>query len=153
MACNGQLLPINQNTALFSLLGTQYGGDGQSTFALPDLRDRMPIGFGQGPGLNNYTQGVPGGQANVNLGQPNLPPHTHQARGSSLHANKTTPAGNTWAADAATKTMDYQTGAPNGVMQANALAGAGSDIPHNNLQPYQAINYIIAVTGIFPTRA
>jgi microcystin-dependent protein len=153
MACNGQLLAIGQNTALFSILGTTYGGDGQSTFALPNLQGAVPIGFQQGPGLSNYNLGDAGGQANVTLAASNLPAHTHQARGSSAHGNKTTPAGNSWATDAAGKTMDYQTGAPNGALQANALGAAGSDLPHNNLQPYQVITYIIAVNGIFPSRA
>jgi microcystin-dependent protein len=151
--CNGQLLPINQNTALFSILGITYGGDGQTTFALPNLQGVVPVGFGQGPGLSNYPQGAGGGQAAVTLSASNLPAHTHQARGSSAKGNKTTPAGNSWAADAAGKTMDYQTAAPNGALQVDALGAAGSDLPHNNLQPYQVVLYIIALTGVFPSRA
>lgn len=152
--CNGQLLSISQNTALFSILGTFYGGNGTTTFGLPDLRGAVPIGTGQGQGLSNYaTPGVAGGQAAVTLLAANLPAHNHGARGSSAAGNRTTPPGNSWATDASGRTRDYQTSAPNSSMAANSIGAAGGGQPHNNRQPYQAILYIIALQGVFPSRS
>lgn len=154
MKCEGQLLSISQHTALFSLLGTTYGGNGQTTFGLPDFRDRVALSFGQGPGLSNRDLGEVAGSATVTLLSSNMPAHTHTARGSSLKGNKTTPVGNSWAADASGKTMDYQTAPPNAPMENGILSPAGGSQPHNNLQPVLAITYIIAVSvGIFPSRS
>jgi microcystin-dependent protein len=151
--CIGQVLPWRQHTALFSVIGTFYGGDGNVTFALPDLRGAVAIGAGQGPGLSNYALGASGGQAAVTLTADNLPAHTHTARGSSANGNRTTPAGGSWAADASGRTMDYQSAAPDGSMQANAMGTAGGNAAHNNRQPYQAVQYLICMAGIFPSRS
>jgi microcystin-dependent protein len=151
--CNGQQLYISMNTALFSILGVYYGGDGRQFFNLPDLRGAVPIGMGQGPGLTNrQNPGMSGGSEMVTLQPANLPSHTHTVQGSSQRGNKTTPAGNVWAADASGRTMDYQSAAPNDTMQANLLGAQGGGQPHNNRQPFMAVSFMIAMQGIFPSR-
>jgi microcystin-dependent protein len=126
--CNGQLLSISQNTALFSLLGTNYGGDGRTTFGLPDLRGRAPIHMGQG-----------------------CPPHSHGAAGAS-GASQPGPVGNFWSTDPNGNTAAYSTTA-NGVMSAGAVGTTGTGQPHDNMPLYLAINYIIALAGVFPARS
>ena len=167
--CNGQLLPINQNTALFSLLGTQYGGNGVTTFALPDLRGRAPLGFGQGAGLSNYTQGQVGGVESVTLTINQMPVHTHVIAPGTLAAasrvknaagNRQTPVGNVPAIEAAGVTATYSDQAPDASMAAGAItisgtptaANAGAGQPFPVVQPYVAMNYCIALQGIFPSR-
>lgn len=148
--CNGQLIPINQNTALFSLLGTLYGGDGRSTFALPDLRGRTPIHFGQGPGLSNYPQGERGGTEQVTLTPEQLPAHSHALLASDAEGDQRTP--NHHALATPEEGLIYSATAPTAVMAKGAIAPTGSSQPHENRPPYLAVNYIIALFGIFPTR-
>ena len=149
--CDGQLMPISQNTALFSLLGTTYGGDGRSTFALPDLQDRSPMHPGQGPGLSLRDLGETGGSETVTLLEAEMPAHTHAVAASSTLADTPTPGGMSFAKSAGA----YQTGtAQNLVAMANAaLPVQGGSQPHNNRQPYLVLNFCIALQGIFPPRS
>ena len=150
--CNGQLLPLSQNTALFSLLGTTYGGDGKSTFALPNLQGSASMHWGQGPGLSLYDEGQTGGEETVTLIQTELPAHAHQASGAS-GSGPTSPANNTWGAGAGrTPPPTYVDGSPN-VIMGNALSIAGGSQPHNNMQPYLTLNFCIALQGIYPPRS
>jgi microcystin-dependent protein len=147
--CDGQLLPLSQNTALFSLLGTTYGGDGKSTFALPDLQGRAPMQPGQGPGLSLHDLGETGGSETVNLLESELPAHSHALRGSNLVSDSPAPAGNTLARFP----NAYHT-SPAGLveMAAESLAPAGGDAPHNNMLPYLTFYFCIALQGVFPPR-
>jgi microcystin-dependent protein len=150
--CNGQLIPISQNTALFSLLGTFYGGDGKSTFALPNLQDSAPTHQGQGAGLSSYFVGQSGGSETVTLIQSEIPTHAHQASGVS-GSGPTSPTNNTWGTGAGrTPPPTYVDGNPN-VIMGNALSVAGGSQPHNNMQPYLTLNFCIAMQGIFPPRS
>jgi microcystin-dependent protein len=155
--CQGQLLPVAQNTALFSLLGTTYGGNGQSTFALPDLRGRLIVSPGQGPGLSNYALGQVSGTETVGLLSSQLPAHIHGLTGvvvrvSSNSANVASPAGTILAA---TEDLHYSSGSGT-QMGSSAITGTaqpvGGNAGHPNLMPYLALNYIIALQGIFPSR-
>ena len=152
--CNGQLLPIAQNTALFSLVGTTYGGNGTTTFGLPDLQGRSPLGPGQGPGLSAYSLGQVSGTPTVTLLSTQMPAHAHTPQGSTTTGNSTAPATNVWAASAASRTPQplYSVGAPNTPMNPAAVGVAGSNSPHQNQQPYLAITFIIALQGVFPAR-
>lgn len=147
--CSGQILAIAQNTALFSLLGTTYGGNGQTTFALPDLRGRVPIHQGQGPGLANYTIGELGGAETISLLVNELPAHTHTLVASAGAANATSPTNNLLAA---VRLSAYNNGPATSVLSSTALANTGSGTPHENRQPYLVISYCIALEGIFPSR-
>jgi microcystin-dependent protein len=154
LACNGQLLPISQYQALFSLLGTTYGGDGRTTFALPDLRGRASFQFGTGPGLPAYTWGQRGGATEVTLNAQQIPSHGHTAalNGTTTGADATNP---TNAALANAREDTYKGGATLNAVLANgsvAVQNAGGGGPHNNMQPYLAINFCIAAAGIFPSR-
>jgi microcystin-dependent protein len=149
--CNGQLLPIADNAALFSLLGTTYGGDGQTTFALPDLRSRVPVGQGQGPGLSSYGQGQAGGTETVTLAAAQMPGHTHPVTASTSAADSGQPAGRTLARSAG-HTYTARPGAST-VMNAAMLGHTGGSQPHGNIQPYLAVNFCIATEGIFPSRS
>jgi microcystin-dependent protein len=149
--CNGQILPIAQNTALFSLLGTTYGGDGRTTFALPDLRDRIPVGFGEGPGLTPRTLGESGGAAAVTLAANQIPSHTHALRAASGTPSSGAPSGEVVLAPT-TGGKIYRDATSPVAMSAGTIGPAGGSQPHNNLQPYLAVNYIIALQGIFPSR-
>lgn len=146
--CDGQLLPLSQNTALFSLLGTTYGGNGKSNFALPDLQGRAPMHPGQGPGLSLHDLGETGGSETVTLLESEIPAHSHQVRGIGAFADQPSPQGNTWGRTAANPYVS----APNGQMSPNALAPAGGDQPHNNMQPYLTFYFCIALQGVFPPR-
>jgi microcystin-dependent protein len=167
--CSGQIMPIAQNTALFSLLGTTYGGDGQTTFALPDLRGRVPVGAGQGPGLSAYEIGQAGGQESVDLLISQMPSHTHAITLNNLAAtantknaagNSQSPVGSVPAIEAAGVTATYSTALPDTTMAAGAIsvtgtataAPAGSSEPFPVLPPYVTFNYCIALQGIFPSR-
>jgi microcystin-dependent protein len=147
--CDGQLMPLSQNTALFSLLGTTYGGNGQSTFALPNLQGSVPVHPGQGPGLSLYVLGQTGGSEIVTLLESEMPSHAHQTRGIGAFGNQPSPAGNTWGRS----TANPYTNAQNGQMSTQALAPSGSSLPHNNLQPYLTLNFCIALQGDFPPRS
>jgi microcystin-dependent protein len=152
--CNGQLLPIAQNQALFAILGTTYGGDGRTTFQLPDLRGRRAINWGQGPGLSNYVLGQIGGQETVTLNTTQMPMHMHFAFGTAAAGNQDSPQNNTWAKDNNGTMNNYApfNGANVALMSNNALGTAGGNQPHENRPPYLAANYCIALTGIFPSR-
>lgn len=149
--CNGQLLPIAQNQALFSLLGTTYGGNGTTNFALPDLRGRVPIGQGQGPGLPDYLIGQPVGGETATLTIANMPQHKHTINASSETGDAASPA-NAYFANNGTRDYEYKLSgtqvAMNTAMMANT--GNGSQVPL--MQPYLVINYCIALQGIFPSR-
>lgn len=150
--CSGQLISISQNTALFSLLGTTYGGNGVTNFALPDLRGRVVIGAGQGSGLSNFDLGQVGGEEDHTLTVQEIPAHSHAVMAQSGEGNANAPAGNVLAG-AVEPVSGYSSAAPNSAMSANTISAAGGSQPHNNLPPYLAINYIIALTGIFPSRS
>src|SRR5919112_1404081 len=148
--CDGQLLPLSQNTALFSLLGTTYGGNGKSNFALPDLQGRAPMHPGQGPGLSLHDLGETGGSETVTLLLSEIPSHSHGLRASLDDADVRIPAPTrSWAKGSANM---YGAGAPNQAMSDNALAPAGGDQPHNNLMPYLTFYFAIALQGVFPPR-
>ena len=152
--CDGQLLPISQNTALFSLLGTTYGGNGTTNFALPNLQGSAPLQFGQGPGLSLYDLGQTGGQQTVTLLTSEMPGHTHQAQANAGGNNKQSPAGNAWSTLGATRTPPplYSTG-QNAQMSPAALGVTGGSQPHNNMSPYLCLLFIIAMQGVFPPRS
>ena len=144
--CNGQLLPINQNQALFALLGTTYGGNGQTTFALPDLRGRMPIHQGQGSGLSSRVMGERSGSETVTLGGASIPTHTHGAQGATS-SSSTSPSGTVPATGGA-----Y--GAPTGTqMHASTIQPAGGGQAHQNMPPFLTISWCVALQGIFPSRS
>lgn len=154
--CDGQLLPIAQNDALFSLLGTQFGGDGRTTFGLPDLRGRIAINQGSGPGLSTYRIGQKGGNETTHLTTANLP--NIPVRVSSANATKTTAtAGSSIATPGATDgrsfaaTQGFNDATPDVTLNP-ASAGGGSSAPFNNIQPYTCVNFCIALVGIYPSR-
>lgn len=151
--CNGQIMPISQNSPLFSLLGTQYGGDGRTTFALPDMRGRTFIGVGQGPGLTPYNQGQMGGQETVTLNTDQIPAHTHRIAAVRFQGNQSDPSGNL---PANTKTLDkeYSDEVPMNSIMMNAamVKPTGGNQPHENRSPYLAMKCIIAIQGIYPSR-
>ena len=154
--CNGQLLPISQNTALFSLLGTYYGGNGTSNFALPNLQGSAPLCFGQGPGLSAYYLGQVGGESTVTLLASQIPAHTHALSGNSGNGDWNTPANNTWAQPHLGKTpinLYTNTLGTGLAMNPATLGVAGGSQPHNNLPPYLTLNFVIALQGIFPARS
>lgn len=150
--CNGQLLPISQNQALFSLLGTMYGGDGMTTFGLPDLRGRLPVGVGQGPGLSNYTEGEPGGTESVTLTTSSLPAHNHPRSAYNDKGDQSSPANGTTAAivDSSNGLAQGFAASANTAMSPVGATGGGQ--PHENRQPFLCINFCIATEGIYPSR-
>lgn len=149
--CNGQLLPISQNTALFSLLGTTYGGDGKSTFALPDLQGSVPMHPSQGPGLSLYDLGQIGGSETVTLLESEVPSHTHFMQGTNAAAARNNPGGNLYAAPTSGNAY-IASNANLTPMSLMTLAPTGADQPHNNLQPYLTFYFCIALQGVFPPR-
>lgn len=149
--CQGQIISIAQNTALFSLLGTTYGGNGQTTFALPDLRGRVALHVGQGQGLSPRDLGEMAGVESVVLAQSEIPAHTHGFRVSGAAATETVVSNNFPAVSGGAVGNAYGT-VPNGSMPADTLSTVGGAQPHSNLQPYLTLNYIIALEGIFPSR-
>ena len=152
--CNGQLMPISQNTALFSLLGTTYGGDGRTTFALPNLQGAAPLQQGQGPGLSPYNLGQRGGETTVTLTSAEMPAHTHTPMANTVSSQVPTPAGNTWAPPGAGRGLNIYDASPGSSpqMNPNALSPSGGSQPHNNMPPYLTLNFIIALQGLFPSR-
>ena len=145
--CHGQLMSISQNTALFSLLGTFYGGDGKTNFALPDLQGRSPIGMGQGPGLQDYFIGQSGGEETVTLTLNQIPQHHHSVYGSKNTATTASPANAVWATE--TRLNIYSSGG--GTTMAPSSVSGGNQ-PHDNMSPYLTLNYVIALQGIYPSR-
>lgn len=143
--CAGQLLPISQNEALFSLIGTTFGGDGQNTFGLPDLRGRTPVHAGSG-----YTLGQSGGVESVTLTTAQLPSHSHLINASSNAQSSSAPANNVLGSGPLTYVTNGQ---PNDVMAPASIASNGGNQPHNNLQPFLTLNWIICMNGIFPSRS
>ena len=147
---NGALLSISQNEALFSLLGTTYGGDGRTTFALPDLRGRLPLHVGQGPGLSNRPLGSKGGTEKETITEAQLPSHNHTMQGLSSNANQAGPQNRMVAVST---TFDlYQASAPGVDMSADAVTSVGGGGSHNNLMPFLCLSFIIALFGVFPSR-
>lgn len=142
--CNGQVLPISQNQALFSILGTTYGGDGQTNFALPNLQGRMPVHTGSG-----ITLGQLGGETSHTLGINEIPVHTHFPKGSSSTASTGDPTGGLWASDA----FSSYGSVPDTSMNPAAISTVGGSQPHENMSPYLVLNFIIALQGIFPPRS
>jgi microcystin-dependent protein len=150
MFCEGQLLPISENETLFQLIGTTYGGDGESTFALPDLRGRIPIHQGQGPGLaQNYVLAEAAGVEEVTLTTNQIPVHNHALLVSGNVATQANPGGNVPAQS--TQATVYINDTPNVNMAANVVAPVGGSQPHTNLQPYLCVDFIISLFGIFPS--
>ena len=149
--CDGQVMPISQNTALFSLLGTTYGGDGKSTFALPNLQGNAPMQPGQGPGLSLHDLGETGGSQAVTLLQSEIPMHSHVLNGTNGPANLQAPAADRVLGRANNNVYH----APGNLvaMAPEALAPAGGNQPHNNMQPYLTLNFCIALQGVFPPRS
>jgi microcystin-dependent protein len=151
--CDGQIMPISQNTALFSLLGTTYGGDGKSTFALPDMQGNVPMHPGQGPGLSLHDLGETGGSETVSLLESEIPAHAHTLMASGTASSKPNPSGNALARVQSGATPYVPpAGAPLTPFSDQALAPAGGDQPHNNMQPYLTLNFCIALQGVFPPR-
>jgi microcystin-dependent protein len=148
--CNGQLLNISSNAALFSLLGTYYGGNGTSTFALPDLRSRLPIHQGQGQGLSPYNVGQNGGTESITLNTQQLPRHNHNINVLGLNAGTNKAAGS-YLADSTSGNV-YTTSNPNNTLNTNVLTMAGNSQPHENRQPVLCMTFIIATSGIYPPR-
>ncbi|MCB1636392.1 MAG: phage tail protein [Xanthomonadales bacterium] len=148
--CNGQLLPLSQNTALFSLLGTFYGGNGSANFALPDLRGRVPMQPGQGPGLSPYSLGESGGTAAVALIESEMPAHSHAWRAAEDPADLQAPGANRSMARASVNA--YVPGPPDSTMASAMLGTQGGNEPHNNRHPCLGVNFIIALQGVFPPR-
>jgi microcystin-dependent protein len=149
--CEGQLLPISQNQALFSLIGTIYGGDGRTSFALPDLRGRTAVGPGNGPGLSSYREGQKGGLEHVTLTTSQMPSHNHQVNAVSATGNTAAPSG-AYLANTAGLDREYSTATPDVQMNSNMLSHMGGNQSIENRQPYLSIYYIICMVGTFPSR-
>jgi microcystin-dependent protein len=150
--CDGQLLPLSQNTALFSLLGTTYGGDGKTNFALPNLRGNAAMHPGQGPGLSLYDLGQTGGSETVTLLQSEIPVHTHPLLAGADPAELQAPAPNR-SLTRSQPGFAYTTGSPSATLAPQALAPTGGSLPHNNMQPYLTLTFCIALQGVFPPRS
>lgn len=152
--CSGQTLNIAQNDALYSLLGTRYGGDGRTTFALPDMRSRIPIGQGQGPGLTSRVIGDKQGTEYVALSLDQIPEHQHAPMANTLDANTSYPIGTVLAKSATNMYVEAQEGFPSAVeMDANMLAQTGGNQSHYNVQPILGLSFIICLSGIYPSRS
>jgi microcystin-dependent protein len=151
--CDGQLMPLSQNTALFSLLGTTYGGDGKSNFALPDMQGNAPMHPGQGPGLSLHDLGEIGGSETVTLLQSEIPVHTHQMQGGFAQADLNGPTALT-VYTRSTPGNAYMTNSTQNLVQMNPqmLTIAGGSLPHNNMMPYLTLNFCIALQGVYPPR-
>jgi microcystin-dependent protein len=152
--CNGQLLPINQNAALFSLVGTFYGGDGRTTFALPNLQGMGPLDAGQGNGLTFRELGEIGGEPTVTLTLAQMPAHVHAINGSNAGGDQNSPAGGLWSIASAARGLKMYDPAPgtSPPMNAQAFSATGGNQAHDNMMPYLVLNYCIALQGIYPSR-
>ncbi|WP_029057668.1 phage tail protein [Stappia stellulata] len=148
--CDGQLLAVSQNDALFSLLGTIYGGDGRTTFGLPDMRGRIPLHAGHGPGLSERRLGSRGGAEKVTLTANQMPSHTHPMQASTTVANSDSPQGRVSGQSASGNL--YTEGAPTTAMSPQAVTNTGGSRSHTNLMPFLCVNFIIALFGIYPSR-
>jgi microcystin-dependent protein len=151
--CDGQLLPLSQNTALFSLLGTTYGGNGKSNFALPDLQGRAPMHPGQGPGLSLHDLGESGGSETVALLESEIPSHTHTLQAQNFNGNTNLPQGNDLSRGASLNAFAPAAGGAMRNFGYQAVAPTGGDQPHNNMQPYLTCYFNIALQGVFPPRS
>ncbi|HXA28127.1 MAG TPA: tail fiber protein [Candidatus Angelobacter sp.] len=152
--CNGQLMPISQNTALFSLLGTTYGGDGKSNFALPNLQGSAPMNFGQGNGLSLRDLGEVGGEQTVTLLQSEMAAHSHNAQANNATGTSNSPAGQVWSTSPFQRGQQKLYTTPANVqMNPAALSITGASLPHNNMMPYLTLSFCIALQGIFPARS
>ena len=149
--CDGQPLPISENETLFQLIGTTYGGDGESTFNLPNLQSRVPMHFGTGPDGITYQIAEAAGVEEVTLSTQQIPVHTHPFLATNDTATGTGPGGNTLAASTAATTFPYGTDAPTTSLAAQSISPVGGSQPHENCQPFLCINYIISLFGIFPS--
>ncbi|MDP8979991.1 MAG: tail fiber protein [Acidobacteriota bacterium] len=143
--CNGAIIPIDQNDALFNLIGTTYGGDGQTTFALPDLQSRVPVHVGPG-----FTLAQTGGAESVTLTTSQIPAHSHVAQANSNAGNLASPSGGVWASDSILSS--YDSNAPSVNMNAAAFGNSGGSQPHDNMLPFLCINFILSLFGIFPSQ-
>ncbi|GAA3646100.1 phage tail protein [Flavivirga jejuensis] len=152
VSCEGQLLPISQNTALFSLLGTTYGGDGRTTFGLPDLRGRVPMGTGTGAGLSYRKQGQRGGSERNVLDVSQMPTHSHAVNAVVEDGNQSVPTNHLLAGTKAFD-MEYSSTAPNTTMNPLMISSSGGNQSVNNLQPYLVLRYVICIQGLFPSRS
>ena len=150
--CDGQLLNVSQNDALFSLLGTIYGGDGRTTFGLPDLRGRLPIHMGQGPGLSNRRLGQKSGAESVTLTVNQLPSHTHAFRASTDPGNESNPSGEVVSQALSSLFIENPPSPSVTTLAANAITSVGGSRSHTNLQPFLCLTFIIALFGIYPSR-
>lgn len=149
--CAGQLMPLSQNTALFSILGTYYGGNGFSTFGLPDMQGNVPMHPGQGPGLSLHDLGERSGSQTVTLIQSEIPQHTHQLMASTLNSQSISPTNNSLGRGNPLRV--YTTTGSDAQMSVNTIAAAGGNLPHNNMMPYLTMNFCIALQGVFPPRS
>ena len=149
--CSGQILSIAQNTALFALLGTTFGGNGQTTFALPDLRGRVPVGMGQGPGLSTKDLGEAAGSETVTLISNQMPAHTHAMHAVSEAGDASAPA-NAFLANTGALDKEYRSAGTSVQMNPAVIGTSGQSQPHANMQPYLVLNIYIALEGIFPSR-
>lgn len=147
--CDGSSLAIAQNSALFSLIGTTYGGDGVNNFNLPDLRSRVPVHAGQGTGLSAYVLGQSGGEESVTLTTAQIPSHAHVPQGSSNNGTSVDPTNNYWAASATTQFVPGASA--NATMNPSTLGNAGGSQPHDNMVPFVGLNFILSLFGIFPS--
>lgn len=150
--CDGHLLPISSYEALFNLIGTTYGGNGQTTFAVPDLRGRVPLHMGAGPGLTPKQMAQKTGAENVVVAVEHLPPHTHQVLAAPGQGNLRDPSGAAWATEAGGLTATYSAAAQVTQMAAGAIGHTGGGQSHENTQPFTCVNFIIALYGIYPPR-
>ena len=150
--CDGQLLPISSNTALFSLLGTMYGGDGRTTFALPDLRSRVPVHVGTGPGLSSVVQGQRGGAEQVTLTESEMPSHSHNLLAAAAAASTIDPTNHSLAAEGTNTVNLYSPTAPTLAMHSNSVSNTGGNQAFGIRQPFLGIRFIIALQGVFPSR-
>lgn len=150
--CNGQLLPISQNTALFSLLGTNFGGNGTSTFALPNFQGNMPMHWGNGAGLTPRVVGETGGEDNITVLSTEMPLHNHALNCYDSGGSQDTASGATWAREGASRGKDLYVSAVGSNPVNVQFPLIGGNLPHNNMQPYLTLTFIIAMTGIYPAR-